>query len=450
MFIIIRIILDVIFVISSFIISYLIRFDSLTWSNFLSAPIHQYSNYLLAITIVYVLSFNFFSMYKTKKGFLLYLDELIGVFLTVLFASSILIVLTFINGEYQLARPIIFLSVPVALILLALSRELVLRIEIVARSKGFGGKRAAIIGSGELAQTVADKIRQHPSYGINFAGFIGDGNKEVLGNIDELESIVARYNIQTIYVADKAYTRERLAELADFCDQKNIVFGTIPDVFQILTNSPSVEDIDGLPIVTLRQTKYTMLSRVIKRVFDVVLSLFGIIIFFIPMILIYFLIKFTSQGVVIYAQARVGRNGKPFKLYKFRTMISGAEHKTGPVLATDDDTRKTPIGKILRATNLDELPQLFNILKGDMSFVGPRPERPFFVEQFRLFIPKYMERHKIRPGLAGWAQFHGGYNMPAEEKIKYDLYYIENWSFLLDIKIILSYLWIAFTLQRRN
>jgi exopolysaccharide biosynthesis polyprenyl glycosylphosphotransferase len=326
-----------------------------------------------------------------------------------------------------------------------------MRIELQARARGYGSKRAAIIGSDELARSVAQRIKQHPSYGVNFVGYINGSGQEVLGSINDLDRLIHDHKIQVLYVADKRFTREKLAELAAFCDKKGISLGTIPDVFEILTTSPMIEDIEGMPIVSLKQTRFTPVNRFLKRAFDILLSLFGIILFSIPMIIIFPLIKFTSPGgPAVYKQERVGRDGRVFNLFKFRTMVPDAEKETGAVLASEDDPRKTLFGKILRATNLDELPQLFNILKGDMSFVGPRPERPVFVEEFKQLIPKYMERHNIRPGLAGWAQLHGGYHMPAGEKIKYDLYYIENWSFLFDLKIILKYIQIAFTFQRRN
>lgn len=450
MFILVRLISDIIFILFSYISAYLLRFGLLTLEGFFSFPFQQYANYLFYVLLVYLLSFYFLGMYKVRKGFLVGVDEFIGSFLSVTVAWIILIVLTFIRGEYEYSRPIILLSWPISFILITISREAILRIELWVRAKGFGSKRAAIIGTGELAQSVAQRIKEHPSYGINFVGFVGEG-EGTIGRVGDLDKLIREHKIQILYVADKSYSREKLAELAAFCDQKGISLGTIPDVFEILTTSPAVEDIEGLPIVSLKQTSFTPLNRFIKRAFDITLSLIGIVIFSVPMVIILIIIKMTSPGgPAIYKQERVGRGGKVFQLYKFRTMIPEAEKHTGPVLATENDPRKTPFGKFLRATNLDELPQLFNILKGDMSFVGPRPERPVFVEEFKEIIPKYMERHNIRPGLAGWAQLHGGYHMPAGEKIKYDLYYIENWSFLLDIKIILKYIQIAFTFRRIN
>jgi exopolysaccharide biosynthesis polyprenyl glycosylphosphotransferase len=373
------------------------------------------------------------------------IDEFLGIFSGVTMAWVLLIILTFLRGEYEFSRQLIILSWPITFVLLVLSREILLRIELYFRKIGMGSRRAAVIGGGVLAQSLADKLKQHPSYGILFVRFIGEKD------IPLLQEIVKQEKINIVFVADKVFSREKMVELAQSCDDLGIEFGAIPDVFQILTTSPTVEDIEGLPMISMRQSRFNPVSRYFKRVFDVFFSIFGLLLFSPFMLVIACLTRFTSPGgPVIYAQERVGRGGKIFNLYKFRTMVPDAEKITGPVLASSDDPRKTPFGRFLRKTNLDELPQLINILKGDMSFVGPRPERPVFVEEFKAIIPKYIERHKIRPGLAGWAQLHGGYNMPAEEKIKYDLFYVENWSFLLDIKIILKYVEISFSMQREN
>jgi exopolysaccharide biosynthesis polyprenyl glycosylphosphotransferase len=328
--------------------------------------------------------------------------------------------------------------------LILVSRQAILGLEMYVRSKGYGSQRTAVIGEGKFAQSVAQRIRKHPSYGLSFIRYIS--GKSVAG----IREIIKREQIRIVFVADKTISREKLVELAAVCTEAGVQLTTMPDIFQILTTSPTVENIDGLPMISLKQTAFNPFNRALKRGFDFVLSLMGIIIFSPLILAIAIFIKLLSPGPVLYKQERVGRKGEIFNLYKFRTMVPDAEKHSGPVLATADDPRKTLLGRVLRRTNLDELPQLINILKGEMSFVGPRPERPYFVETYKTFIPKYMERHRIKPGLAGWAQLHGGYGMPAEEKIKYDLYYIENWSLLLDIKIILKYIQIAFTFQRTN
>ncbi len=445
MFTILRLATDISAICLSFILAYLLKFGNLSLSAIINFPLATYSNQMVLVLLVFLATFQIIGLYRTRRGFLIDVDEFLGVFSGVTLAWVLLIVLTFIRGEYEFSRYLLLLSWPLTFILLVTVRELILRIELFARKSGWGSRRALVIGDGELARELAERLKKHPSYGLLFVRFLESKD------LTQLEEIVRQEKISNVFVADKKMSREKLVELASKCDDLNISFGAIPDVFQILTTSPAVEDIEGLPLISMQPSRFNYMNRYLKRSFDILLSLFGIILFSPIMLLIVPLIKiFSPGGPAVYAQERVGKKGKVFELYKFRTMIPDAEGKTGPVLATADDPRKTPLGKILRMTNLDELPQLFNILKGDMSFVGPRPELPIIVNEFKQMIPKYMERHKIRPGLAGWAQLHGGYSMPPEEKIKYDLFYIENWSLVMDIKIILKYIQIAFTFQRKN
>lgn len=452
MFTILRLASDAALLVVSCVAAYHLRFGDFYLRSFFSSPIRQYAGYLLYIVLLSTAVFYFGGMYKTRRGIFVELDELMASVISVTVAFLLVILPTIFYREYEYSRGIIALSCVIALVLIISARQIILRLEIWARAKGYGARRCVIIGSSDLARSLEGKIKEHPSYGIHFIGFIGEPGDKVLGGIGDLEKIIDRYNIQSVFVSDPSISRDVLTDLADLCDQKEVSLGSLPDIFQILTTSPSVEDIEGFPMVGFRRVKLTPLNRFIKRVFDILSALIGILVFSIPMLVISFMIKTTSpKGPVIYVQKRVGLKGKIFRLYKYRTMIPDAEKHSGPVLATEDDPRKTPFGAFLRSTNLDELPQLFNILKGDMSFVGPRPERPIFVSKFKEIVPKYMERHRIKPAIAGWAQLQaGGYDMPPEEKLKYDLYYIENWSLMLDIKIMLKCAQIAFTRRRTN
>lgn len=450
MFVAIKLFIDASLILMSYLAAYDIKFRQ-SLSGLMNFPWNQYGWYLFGIIGVYLICLNFYGMYKERKGILIEIDEFLGGIFSVVSAWALIIVLTFIKGEYIYSRPVIIMSLPVSLIAITVMRQIILRIEMFARAKGYAGKKAVIIGSGKYAESVANKIKNHPSYGVFFVGFVGGEGPDNLGDLDDLEKIIDDNRIKAVYVADPELTRDNLARLANICDNKNISLGTMPDIFQILTTSPTVEDIEGIPVVNLKKIKLTPLNRLVKRWFDIFVALFGLAVFLIPMGIIAVMIKITSPGPVIYVQRRVGKGGKFFRLYKFRTMVHKAEKGMGAVLATEDDPRKTSFGKFLRSTNLDELPQLFNIIKGDMSFVGPRPERPKFVSRFKDDIPNYMERHSVKAGLAGWAQMQdGGYDMPAEEKLKYDLFYMENWSLLLDIKIILKCAEIAFTRKRIN
>jgi Undecaprenyl-phosphate glucose phosphotransferase len=210
----------------------------------------------------------------------------------------------------------------------------------------------------------------------------------------------------------------------------------VPDLLQFIALRARLEDLDGIPMIAINDVPLQGFNSVLKRLTDIVISAVALAVLAVPMAIIAILVKLTSSGPVFYRQERMGLDGKAFTVYKFRSMYCGAEDVTGPVWARDDDPRATPIGRYLRAFDLDELPQFWNVLKGDMSIVGPRPERPYFVEQFKQRIPQYMLRHKVKAGITGWAQVNGWRgNTSLEKRIEYDLYYIENWSVSLDLKI---------------
>ena len=227
-----------------------------------------------------------------------------------------------------------------------------------------------------------------------------------------------------------------MLELVEVTSRECVDIKVVPDLLQFITLRARLEDLDGLPIININDVPLQGLNAWIKRSIDVVLSAAVLIVLAMPMALIAALIRLTSPGPVFYSQERMGLDGKAFTVFKFRSMYVDAEDRTGPVWARDNDPRTTPLGTWLRRLDLDELPQFWNVLRGDMSIVGPRPERPFFVEQFKHRIPQYMLRHKVKAGITGWAQVNGWRgNTSLEKRIEYDLYYIENWSVRLDIKI---------------
>jgi exopolysaccharide biosynthesis polyprenyl glycosylphosphotransferase len=210
----------------------------------------------------------------------------------------------------------------------------------------------------------------------------------------------------------------------------------VPDLLQFITLRARLEDLDGLPIININDVPLQGFNAWLKRAIDVALSATALVVLSIPLAIIALLVKTTSRGAIFYAQERMGLDGRAFTVYKFRSMYEDAESASGPIWAREDDPRATPLGKWLRKLDLDELPQFWNVLRGDMSIVGPRPERPFFVEQFKHKIPQYMLRHKVKAGITGWAQVNGWRgNTSLEKRIEYDLYYIENWSVSLDLKI---------------
>jgi Undecaprenyl-phosphate glucose phosphotransferase len=254
--------------------------------------------------------------------------------------------------------------------------------------------------------------------------------------LSELGDIAQRERVDHLYVALPLEEHAKLLDLMEIASREVIDVKVVPDLLQFIALRARLEDLDGLPIINVNDVPLQGFNAIIKRVIDIALSAATLIVLSLPLGVIAALVKLTSRGPVFYRQARMGLDGKAFTVYKYRSMYEGAEDVSGPVWARQDDPRATPIGRWLRRLDLDELPQFWNVLKGDMSIVGPRPERPFFVEQFKHRIPQYMLRHKVKAGITGWAQVNGWRgNTSLEKRIEYDLYYIENWSVTLDLKI---------------
>lgn len=316
------------------------------------------------------------------------------------------------------------------------------------RRAGHNVKRVLIAGTGPLARTVVDKIRLHEEFGFDIVGMLEDGHPEsyrgvpVIGSLEQAQALVRERRIDQLYIALPLSAHEQILELLRAVGHEMVEVKVVPDLLQYITLRAGVEDLDGVPIVNLSRVPMEGLPAVFKRAFDIAFA-GGCLLLFAPLFpLITIAVKATSRGPIFYRQQRMGLDGRPFELLKFRSMVVNAEADTGPVWADDQDARCTPIGALLRKLSLDELPQFWNVLRGDMSLVGPRPERPFFVDQFRQRIPHYMLRHRVRAGMTGWAQVHGWRgNTSLEKRIEYDLYYVENWSLALDFKI----LWMTVT-----
>jgi len=311
---------------------------------------------------------------------------------------------------------------------------------------GIGLKRVLIVGAGDLGRMVADRILEHSELGFRLLGFIDDklgisdviGHRglPVLGTIQEVGDVCMRDKVDTIYVALPIEEHVKMLSIVEFASRECLDVHVVPDLLQFIALKARLEDLDGLPIISIHDVPLRGFNTVIKRVVDVVLSAGALLVGLVPALILAALIKRSSAGPVFYRQERMGLDGKPFTVYKFRSMPIGAEDSSGPVWSPDNDPRVTPIGRWLRRHDLDELPQFWNVFKGDMSIVGPRPERPFFVEQFKHRIPQYMLRHKVKAGITGWAQVNGWRgNTSLEKRIEFDLYYIENWSLSLDLKI---------------
>ncbi|MCM2256162.1 MAG: undecaprenyl-phosphate glucose phosphotransferase [Vicinamibacteria bacterium] len=306
-------------------------------------------------------------------------------------------------------------------------------------------RRLLVAGAGDLGRAVAATLTGHRELGYRVVGFLDDhatgavDGLPVLGRLEDATRVLAAERIDQLYVALPLEEHSRLVSLIRCVANECVDIRVVPDLVQYATLKAGLEDLDGIPIIALNEVPLRGLASLGKRLMDLVVGTAMIVVLSPLLALIAVLIKWKGgRGPILLSQERMTLDGKTFQIYKFRTMVEGAEKDTGPVFATEDDPRRTAIGVLLRKYNLDELPQLANIVMGEMSLVGPRPERPPFVQQFRERIPQYMLRHRVKSGLTGWAQVNGWRgNSSIEKRIEYDLYYIENWSLLLDVKILL-------------
>jgi exopolysaccharide biosynthesis polyprenyl glycosylphosphotransferase len=313
------------------------------------------------------------------------------------------------------------------------------------RAKGFNLRKVLIVGSGEMAKKAASKFLEHHEFGLSIVGFLHSPKNEaegsilgipVLGKYDELNEIISRNSIDMVFFALPP-SEERLTRfLVEKINNEPVDIKIALDTNGVFLLKNSFSEIDGIPVVSLRESRLIGFQEIAKRILDFIFAAVTILLTAPLFALVGISIKISSSGPVFYLQERVSLDGRKFKLIKFRTMYENAEKNTGPVWAAKNDLRRTKIGSLLRRTGLDELPQFLNVLRGEMSIVGPRPERPEFLAEFRKLHPHYMLRHAAKAGITGWAQVHGlRGNTSLEKRIEYDLYYIKNYSFFLDIKI---------------
>ena len=314
------------------------------------------------------------------------------------------------------------------------------------RRSGFNLKHILLVGYSRAAEEYVDRIKGNPQWGYEVCGILDDNvdvgveykGIRVIGQCDDLTRILPANELDEIAITLGLSEYSKLEHIVAECEKSGVHTKFIPDYSNIIPTKPYTEDLLGLPVVNIRQVPLSnTFNAMIKRIVDVGGCLFAIVLFSPVMLLTALAIKLTSPGPLIYAQERVGLHNKTFKMYKFRSMEVQDPAKEKKGWTVKNDPRVTPIGKLIRRTSIDELPQLFNILRGDMSLVGPRPERPFFVEKFREEIPRYMVKHQVRPGLTGWAQVNGYRgDTSIRKRIEHDLYYIENWTLGFDLKII--------------
>lgn len=382
------------------------------------------------------------------------LDEFIMVFKSTVLGALILYFLVNQNEVISIKeqRVIIIAYWATVLSLLALNRFIIRTIQRFFALKGKGLHRAVIVGTGYTAKAAYDDLKRNKTLGMQVLGFIQVNGKlpeadvgidynDIIGNINQISEIINERQVQDILVALEPERRQDLVEVISKVDYPDVSLKLLPDFYQLVSGLSKTNQIFGMPLVEISPEPMPLWEKSIKRILDILFSLFILTFTFPFLIIIGIMIRLTSPGPAIYRQKRVGRYGKTFTIYKFRTMLNNAERHSGPTWALKDDPRITKVGYWLRKLRLDEIPQLFNVLKGDMSLVGPRPERPHFVQQFSQQIPLYTRRLRVRPGITGWAQVKWKYDTSLDdvkEKTKFDLFYIENISLRMDAKILIN------------
>jgi len=442
---------------AAFLLAYLIRFESwfiqLVPVTKTQPPLSQYLISLPVIALMVPLAFQLQGLYRLRRGRTRVDDffaVLVGSILAVLAGVAVSLYAhayyTALSEFHPISRAVWLLFLVLTVLFTYTSREVVRDLLRRRWQAGLGLKHVLVVGAGDLGRMVADRILDHGDLGFRLVGFVDDKaaatdnigyrGLPVLGAIAEAPEICRSEGIDEIYVALPLDEHLKMLGVVEFASRECINIHVVPDLLQFIALRARLEDLDGLPIIGINDVPLRGFNSVLKRLVDMALSFMVVVVGAIPCLIIALVIKRSSPGPIFYTQERMGLDGKAFTVYKFRSMPVDAEDVTGPIWARDDDPRATSIGRWLRQHDVDELPQFWNVLKGEMSIVGPRPERPFFVEQFKHRIPQYMLRHKVKAGITGWAQVNGWRgNTSLEKRIEFDLYYIENWSLSLDFKI---------------
>ncbi len=430
----------------AFIISYYLRFYvQLIPLRHSVHPLIFYLEALPVVALVMVLAFNYAGLYFLRAGRSRF-DELTAVFLASIAGFGVLLAITFFLREVSYSRVVILYSLIIGILFVSVWRLIFRALYDILHRRGYLTQTILLVGESELTGNMIERINWHPEMGYKMIGCVTEKKTSkkkfhglsIVGRIKDLDKIIKKTNPDEVFVGISDYNRKEIADTILKSEKTRFMIAT--DILGIITKNIEYGEINGIPVFTVRELPLNLrINRIIKRTFDLVFSGAALVLLSPVFAVVAVLVKLSSPGPVFYKQERVGRDNKVFLMYKFRSMKVDAEAKTGPVWAKKDDDRRTAIGTFLRKFSIDELPQLINVFIGDMSIVGPRPERPHFVEKFKNEIPRYMERHKVKAGLTGWAAANGlRGNTSLEERIKYDLYYIENWSLWFDIKIIIK------------
>ena len=393
-------------------------------------PAKTYFSALFLIIPGYLLLYSIFQLYMPRRV-KSYRKELMDIIRANGIGFMIFILVLYFIKQEHFSRQMLCIFFFINISLEFASRYLIRTILWKMRKQGLNQKHILMIGESQMAEQYMDRLRENPKWGYQVFAHLKDEEK--------LERILEGNELDEVVIALRAEDYGKLERIVDVCEKAGVHTKMIPDFGNVISTRPYIEDVQGIPVIHVRRVPLNIMrNRAAKRAVDLIGATVAIILFSPVMLLTVLVVALTEEGSVIYRQERVGLHNQVFYMYKFRSMIMQDEEKEKAEWSTRNDPRITPVGKLIRRTSIDELPQLFNVLKGEMSLVGPRPERPQFVQKFRDEIPRYMVKHQVRPGLTGWAQVNGYRgNTSIRKRIDYDLYYIENWSVGLDVKIIL-------------
>jgi Undecaprenyl-phosphate glucose phosphotransferase len=418
-------------------------------------PFSDYALQLVPIMVVWFIAYKAFDLYRPNR-----LGSHLAEWFDIAKASTLgvlvlVAVMTFVFHRYEYSRIVILVFWVASIVTASLSRAAFREALRFARRRGYNQRYAVVIGGGEPAAEVVRVLQRRRDTGIQLLGVLTDkddgeiGGVHRLGAVEEIRSVLAAQPVDIVIIALPHSDYPRLTAVLHEIGDEPVAIHFVPDLFNLASLRGGVEEFESIPFIHLRESPLYGWNRVLKRSFDLVVGSAALLVALVPMAAIAVAVRLTSAGSVLYRQERMGLDGRRFRMLKFRTMRPDAEVDSGPRWAVPGDPRRTRLGAFLRAWSLDELPQLFNVLHGEMSLVGPRPERPGFVEEFRRRVPGYMLRHKMKAGITGWAQINGWRgNTSIEKRIEYDLEYIARWSLTFDVSILLRTLWLGF--RNRN
>ncbi|HEY9855064.1 MAG TPA: undecaprenyl-phosphate glucose phosphotransferase [Stenomitos sp.] len=450
-----------------FALVYAMRF---TWKvlapvTYFAPPWNPYWHATILIATVWVMVLASLGLYKYRRAASKF-DDMVLLAFGLGLGTLVALGLGFFYRDFSYSRLVLIYSLILGYATLGLFHLTLRTFQEWLQARGWGVLNTLIVGCNPLGEMMAVRFKEAPQLGHRLVGFLPapgewmEGDRwicavhtnelrethvnhygQVLGETEDLPTLIAQHHIDEVILARPGATLTEFVDLMGAAGNRDVHFRIVPDVLELMTAKIQIADLDGIPTLEIWDVPLRKWhNRFMKRAMDVLLTAFGMLLISPLLLGTALAVRLSSPGPIFYRQERMGRDGRLFNIYKFRTMYIDAEDRSGPVWAKQGDPRTTPIGKHLRRLSIDELPQLWNVLKGDMSLVGPRPERPFFIDQFKTYIPKYMDRHLVRSGLTGWAQANGlrGEEGTIEERTRYDIYYVENWSLLFDLRIIVK------------